>query len=53
MLALSRLAFEDGSLNVNEAVLVIKATGRLMSPFVTHTHTIIHVQKLPIQYSDQ
>ncbi len=50
MLALSRLAFEDGSLNVNEAVLVIKATGRLMSPFVIHT--IIHVQKLPIQYSD-
>ena len=50
--ALSRLAFEDDSLDFHESALVVKATGGLMSPFITHALTIIHVRSLPIQYSD-
>jgi len=41
------LAFGGGSLDSNESVLVIKATGGLMSPFVIHTfvaHTLYIIQ---------
>ena len=50
--ARSRLAFEDDSVDFHESVLVIKVTGGLMSPFITHAFTIIHVRSLPIQYTD-
>ena len=50
--ALSRLAFEDDSLGFHESALVIKATGGLISPFIAHALTIIHVRSLPIQYND-
>jgi len=43
-LALSRLTFEDDSIDFHESALVIKATRGLISPFITYIHTIIHVR---------